>query len=131
MHGPNRAEDAQGDGQIEARALFAKIGRREVYGDPIVGEREARIANRRADALAALADGRIRQADRREHRQTGRHVHFDVNQNGFDAEQRRRQDTREHAAIVEAVLGAVNVPNRIRNRGAGRRAAGIPATRLL
>ena len=53
--GAGGGEDAEGDRQIEGGALLAEVGGREVHGDAVVREGEAGVADRGADALAALA----------------------------------------------------------------------------
>ena len=54
-----RGEDAEGDRQVERRALLAQVGGSEVDSDAVGGKREAGVADGRAHALAALADGGV------------------------------------------------------------------------
>jgi hypothetical protein len=56
-------ENSEGHGQIEAGALFANVGGREINGD--VGGRNiaAAVFERGANAIAALAHGGVGQAD--------------------------------------------------------------------
>ena len=91
-----RGEDAERDRQVERRASFPHIGRRQVDRDPVGGELEPGIPDRALDAVAALADAGVGQADHRERRQTERHVHFDVHRAGVDAKERRGPKAREH-----------------------------------
>jgi hypothetical protein len=60
---PIRAQDADGNGQIEARALLLDIRRSQIDGD--VGRRNqvSGVLHRRPHAVAALAHRRIRQTD--------------------------------------------------------------------
>ena len=57
------AEDADGDGEIEARALLLDVGGREVDGDAGGRKVEAGVLDGGADAVAGLADGGVGQAD--------------------------------------------------------------------
>ena len=57
------AEDADGDGEIEAGAFFFEVGGREVDGDAGGRKVEAGVLDGGADAVAALADGGVGQAD--------------------------------------------------------------------
>src|SRR5262249_59089858 len=54
-----RREDAERDGEIERGAFLANVRGSQVHRDAIAREREAGVANRRADPLAALADRRV------------------------------------------------------------------------
>ena len=67
VHAPARqrtgcGQQAKGDRKIERRPRLADIGGCQVDSDPMVGEFEPRIADRRADTVAALAHSRIGQA---------------------------------------------------------------------
>ena len=62
-------ENRDGDGEIQRRARFRKVGGREVHDDVLRGRREADVPESRADALAALLHGRIREAHDRERRE--------------------------------------------------------------
>ena len=93
-----RREDAERDRQVERRARFADVGRREVDGDAVRREFEAGVADGAADAIAALADARVRQAHHRERGQAERHVDLDVHRARLDAEDRGGPHTRQHTA---------------------------------
>ena len=67
-----RREDRARDGEVEARARLAQGRRREVDGDALERELEARVEDRRAHALARLAHRAVAQADDREARQARR-----------------------------------------------------------
>jgi hypothetical protein len=58
---------------------------------------ETRIPDREPDAVAALAHGRVGQADHRERGKAERDVHLDENRVGVDAEDRCRTKPRKHA----------------------------------
>src|SRR5664280_1207743 len=73
-----RLEDADGHGEVEERPFLAKIGRREVYGDPVSGKAEPGIPDGALDAFAGLLDSRVRQADDGEHGQAVGDVDFDL-----------------------------------------------------
>ena len=60
-------------------------------------ELEAGVADGAPHAVAALAHARVRQADHRERREAERHVHFDVDRTGLDAEDGGRPQAGEHA----------------------------------
>ena len=57
------AEDADGDGEVEAGAFFFEVGGGEVDGDAGGWEVEAGVADGGADAVAGLADGGVGEAD--------------------------------------------------------------------
>ena len=59
-------EDTDGDGEIEAGALFFQVGRREVDGDAGGGDVEAAVADGGENAVAAFPDRGVGQADGRE-----------------------------------------------------------------
>ena len=83
-----RGQDAERDRQIERRAHFAHIGRRQVHGDAMRGKLEAGIADGAPDAVAAFANARVGQADHLEAWHPERHVNLDVYGAGLDAKQR-------------------------------------------
>jgi len=101
-------QDAERDGQVERRALLAQIGGGEVHRDSIGREGEAGIANRRAHALAALAHGRVGQADGGERGQPRGDVDLDAHEGGPDAVKRCRQDVGQHERHCS---GAVRPPS--------------------
>ena len=90
-------EDAERDGQVERRAGLAEIRGSEVDRDPVRWKFEAGVANRCAHAIAALADARVGQAHHRKARQPAGDEDLDVNLTGFQAEERRGPQRREHA----------------------------------
>ena len=92
-----RGEDRDGNGQVERAPFFLDVGRSEADGDAVQWEIETRVADRTADAIAALPDAGVRQADHRERRNSERHVDFHVHRTGVDAEDRCGPYTGEHA----------------------------------
>src|SRR5439155_11156110 len=56
-----RPEDAKRDGQIEARALFAHVGRRKIDGRFLKGKKESAVTDRGTNPFARFAYGGIRQ----------------------------------------------------------------------
>ena len=57
------SDDAEGHGQVESGAFFLDVGGGEVDGDVGGGNVVAAVLQRGADAVAALADGGVGQAD--------------------------------------------------------------------
>jgi len=121
LHGAGGGENAEGDRQIERRAFLAKVGGRQVHGDPVHGEGEAGVADRGAHALAAFAHGGVRQSHCGEGRQPGGDVHFDAHERRFHADEGRREHVRDHAVIVRWSSRLVNVAGRIRESACLRR----------
>lgn len=86
-----RAEDAERDGEVEARALFAHVGGREVDRRLVEREEEAAVVDGGADALARLANGGIGQTDDGDGRRTidlvsrGREIDLNIDEIGVDA----------------------------------------------
>ena len=66
----------------------------------MMGKLEARIPDRRPDAVAALADGRIGKTNHREMRKAEGDVHFNVDWIGFDAKDSGTAQACEHDASV-------------------------------
>jgi len=101
-HHAHRAEDAQRHRQIEPRALFLDVGRREIDGHRLVGITEARIEQRAFDALAALAHRGIRHAHGDEvAARSGVHVHFDIDEVGVNAKYSGRAGSgKRHQTLV-------------------------------
>jgi hypothetical protein len=61
-------------------------------------ELESRVANRRADPIAAFPYGRIGQPDHREMRQTERDVYLDLDRVGVNAEHSSAAKRGQHGA---------------------------------
>ena len=91
-----RREQAERDGQVERRALFAHVGRGEVDGDGAARHGQAGVLERRPDAVAALADGAVGQAHHGPARQVGFDVGFDLDGQRVDSEDGAAPDAAEH-----------------------------------
>jgi hypothetical protein len=101
-------EQPGGDREVERDAFLAYAGRRQVHGDAALGVLEARVAQRRADAVARLAHGTVGKADRRRLRQARRYVHLDVDDERVDSAERARADTGQHRPSVPRASGRRN-----------------------
>ena len=106
-----RGENAERDRQIEGRTRFAHVGGREVHRDAMRGKLEPGIADGASHAVAALTHARIGQADHGEARKPERHVDFDVDRTGFDAENGGGPQAGEHgrdaASAVSRLVSSV------------------------
>jgi hypothetical protein len=91
-------EDPHGDREVEARAGLAQVGGREVRGDALLRELEAGVLDRRADALARLADRLVAEPDDREGRQALAQVDLDGHPPRLDAVDREGGDAGEHGS---------------------------------
>src|SRR5262249_4454768 len=80
----------------------------EVDGDAVGRKLEAAVSDGRADAVAALADGGIRQAYRRERGEARGDVHFHRYRRHLDPMKRRREDPSQHGASLKTSVGGVN-----------------------
>ena len=92
--GPGGGEDADGDREIEARAVLAKLGGGEVDRDPPVGKVEAGGCNGPPDSGHAFSDSGLRQSDDIDSGQLGRDSDFDFDKGAADADQGRGKNTR-------------------------------------
>src|SRR5205823_3678794 len=101
-------EEPEGDRQVERRALLAHAGGAQVDGHPALGVLEAAVAERRPDALGALAHGAIGEADGGRVREAGGDVDLDVDDEGVDAAEGPRADAGEHGVSVPAPTGWSN-----------------------
>src|SRR5207247_4156066 len=105
-------EEPEGDRQVEGRARLAHARGPEVDRHPALGVLEAAVAERRPDALGALADGAVGEADGRRVREARRDVDLDVDDDRVDAAEGAGADAGEHesprapAARLEAALRA-------------------------
>ena len=94
-----RAEDADGDGQVEARAFFFQVGGRKVDGDEGGRNQVAGVLDGGADAVAAFAHGGVGQAHGVEVvfvRDHAAIVHLDIDEVGVDAVDSRAEGLEEH-----------------------------------
>jgi site-specific DNA recombinase len=95
-------EDPDGDREVERRAGLAEVGRGQVDGDPSRRVDEARVADRTPDALARLLESRVGQADDREAGQAWRDVDLDPDDPAVEADERGREQGREHRPTLSA-----------------------------
>ena len=84
------------DREVEARAGLAQRGRREVDGDPLARELEARVEDRRPDPLAGLAHGAVGESDDGEARQARADVDLDGDLARVEAVDGEGGDAGEH-----------------------------------
>ncbi len=91
-----RREHGERDRQIVRGAFLSEVRRREVHGDAAGRNLEAGIAECRPDTVLALADARVRQADGLRVGNAGREVDLDLDGMRVDADERARDDGREH-----------------------------------
>lgn len=70
LHEPRGGEDPEGDGEVEGRAFLSEVGWREAHRDALHGEGIAGVPDGAPDAIAALADGGVGEADHVESRQS-------------------------------------------------------------
>ena len=95
-----RREHAERNRQIEARALFAHVGRRQVDGDAMGRKLEPRVADRAANPIAALTDAGVGQSHHGEAGQAERHVDLDLDRERLDPVDRRGPHAGEHASAT-------------------------------
>ena len=91
-----RREHAERERRVEPRPDLAQERRREVRGDPSLGELEARVGDRRADPVARLPHRRVPEADDRERGQAAADVDLDPDVTRIDPVDRECGDAREH-----------------------------------
>ena len=93
-----RAEqDADRHREIERRARFPQVRRREVDRDPSRRMDESGVAQRAANTLACLLERGVGEADDREPGQPRRDVDLDPDQPAVEAVERRGWDDGQHA----------------------------------
>jgi hypothetical protein len=91
-------QEAQGDGQVEGRALFLPVGRGQIDGDPLRLQVVAAVLESGPDALLALAHRGVRQAHGDEGREPGADVDLDLDGIGFDPVEGGARDLDQHGA---------------------------------
>ena len=103
---PGGRQHGQQQGQVVHRAGLADIGRGEVDGDAAVGPLEAQILQGRMNAVAALPDGRVRQADDGEGGHPARDVGLDLYREAVEALEAEALEDCVHGALLSARQGA-------------------------
>ena len=101
------------DGQrkVEAGPRLSKIRGREVRGDPLEREVEARVQQRRSDAVLRFADGPVRKAHDREDGQPATDVHLHRDLIAVDTDEGECGNAGEHAghATRASATGGLHV----------------------
>ena len=90
--------DRDRDGQVEGGAHFGHAGGCEVHGHAAGREREARLAERGADAIAALVHDAVGLADDVERRQPRARLDLDGNPHAVDHVERGAERAHEHGS---------------------------------
>ena len=93
-----RGEQRERDRQVEAGALLAQLGRREIDRDPTRREVELRRGDPRPDTLTGFLASTVGQPDDREARQAVANVRLDVDPTRLEADERMRDRACKHAA---------------------------------
>src|SRR6185295_2164876 len=113
-------QNAERDGQVEGRAVFANVGGSKVDGDPAEGKTKARVYQGRTHSFPALLYGAVRQPDCRERGQSVGYVHLNIHRIGIDAEYGGGTDSGEQGS--ESVIRKEEPQGRPISRGAWYRA---------
>ncbi len=95
-----RQQERECDGQVEARPLFAQVGRRQVDRDAPRRELEAAVDDRGADALATLLHGRVGQAHDREGGGRRHDVGLDLDGVPLQSVESFARDVRDHLGAL-------------------------------
>ena len=93
-------EHADGDGQVKTRPFLLDIRRREIDGGAAHGKFEPGIGQRRADAVARLLDGGIRQSDDDDDGVAPAAIDLHLDGEGFDAIDGGGENTGQHGRIL-------------------------------
>ena len=97
---PLLGQEAQGDGKVEGGALLLPVGRGEVDGDLPGRDVVAAVLQRGPDALLALPDGRVGQADGDELRKSEGNIGLDLDGIGLDPGERGAGDPEQHRSSL-------------------------------
>ena len=95
-NGADRRHDRERDRQVVVAALLRHVGGREVDGDALGGQGEARGDQRRAHPLARFGHRLVAEADDGEGDRAAGDMHLDVDRPGLDALERHRRYARHH-----------------------------------
>ena len=90
------SQEANRDGQIEARAFLFPIGGREIDRDALLGHLITAVQDGRLYALAGFAHGRVWQAHDFERRHAKAHVHLRAHRKAVDPGDAKARDDVEH-----------------------------------
>ncbi len=90
----------EGDRQVEARALLAEVGRRQVDGDPVARELQLGRGDPAADSLLRLLAGPVGEPDDRKRRGAALEMRFDLDAARVETDQGMGDGAREHLAIL-------------------------------
>ena len=93
-------QHAQGDGQVVGRAFLAHGGGGQVDGDALAREEQPGVLDGRLHALAAFLHGGIGQADDGHDGQALAGVHFDLDDDAFQADDGAGIDAGKHGISV-------------------------------
>lgn len=104
-------------------AFLGQVGRREIDGDALGRQGEARGQKRGADPLAAFGDGLVGQPDQHEGDAARRDLDLNVDGARLDALERHRRDPRHHFGSAPLPLGKLAKLQRQRKNISGTRQA--------
>ena len=113
---PRGGQDRQRDREVEARALLAQAGRRQVDGDPLQRPLELRRADAAPDPVLRLRARAVGEPDDREAGHAGVDVRLDLDAARLEADERVGDGAREHAPNVDGEglrmgYGSASVPH--------------------
>ena len=101
---PGGDQQAQGDRQIEAAGVLAQIGRGQVDDGAAGVAAVAEVGQGPLDAVDALLDRHLRQADEDRLGQAGRGIDLDLDGHGVDADEGEGVELGEHARAIPEPL---------------------------
>ena len=93
---PGGGENRERDRKVEARALLAQAGRRQIDGDPADRPIELCRDDSAADTLLRLLAGAVGEPDDRERGHGALEVGFHLDATGFEPDERMRDRPRQH-----------------------------------
>ena len=96
--GADRRHDAERDRQVVMAALLGHVGGREIDGDALGGQRQARGDKGGSDTLARFGDRLVAEADDHEDDRPRGDLHLHVDGTGLDPLERHGRNTRHHLA---------------------------------
>ena len=96
---PVAVEQAQGDGQVEASGVFTEVGGGQIDDGAAGVAGVAEVDQGAFDAVDALLDRRLGQADQDGLGQPGGDVHLGLDGGGVDADERERVQLGQHGRL--------------------------------